>query len=95
LLVIYLRWHDETDPDVVTRRFGFVVSKKVSKAANDRNRVKRRLREICRLHGGEWRVGFDAVFVTRTASVTASYADLETAVRQLMRRSGCEVTARS
>ena len=54
----------------------------------DRNLVKRRLREICRARRGDWQKGFDAVFVARSASQTAAYADLETAVRDLMRRAG-------
>ena len=47
--------------DAETRRFGFSVSKKVGKA-HDRNRVKRRLRAICRTQQADWRRGFDAVF---------------------------------
>ena len=68
-----------------TRRFGFVVSKKVGKA-HDRNRVKRRLREICRLRGAEWNRGFDAVFVARSAAAKAEYQALESAFAELMRR---------
>jgi ribonuclease P protein component len=90
LLVLYLRRYDEKGPDRETRRFGFVVSKKVGKA-HDRNRVKRRLREVCRLGGDSWRRGFDAVFVARSASANAPYADLEGALRQLMRRGGLEI----
>ena len=87
LLVLYLRKHDPNGPDAETRRFGFSVSKKVGKA-HDRNLVKRRLREICRARRGDWQKGFDAVFVARSASQTAAYTDLETAVRDLMRRAG-------
>lgn len=92
LLVLYVRRAEVSSPEanseeVVTRRFGYSVSKKVGKA-HDRNRVKRRLREICRLHGAEIARGFDVVFVARTASSEASYTDLEAAVLLLLKRAG-------
>jgi ribonuclease P protein component len=86
LLALYVRRHGGgSDEKTETRRFGFSVSKKVGKA-HDRNRVKRRLRALCRAHRGEWRRGFDAVFVARTAAQAASYTELEGAVCDLMRR---------
>jgi ribonuclease P protein component len=85
LLVLYLRRHEPNGPDAETRRFGFSVSKKVGKA-HDRNWVKRRLREICRAHRGEWQKGFDAVFVARSAAQFAEYVALENAVCELLRR---------
>ena len=60
-------------------RSGFSVSKKVGKAVV-RNKVRRRLREIYRLHEGEMQRGVDLVFVARGRSVDATYAQLEQAV---------------
>jgi ribonuclease P protein component len=87
LLVLYVRRHVVGTLGEVaeTRRFGFSVSKKVGKA-HDRNRVKRRLRAICRAHRGEWQRGFDAVFVARAAARDASFVELEAAAGDLMRR---------
>ena len=88
LLVLYVRRYDVQGLHAETRRIGFVVSKKAAKRAHDRNRVKRRLREICRLHGAEWRRGWDGVLVVRTNAVHASYADLDKTVCSLVRRAG-------
>jgi ribonuclease P protein component len=87
LLVLYVRRYQEESADAETRRFGFSVSKKVGKA-HDRNRIKRRLREICRLRGGEWLSGFDSVFVARSGANGADYAALEAEVNLLMARAG-------
>ena len=88
LLVLYVRRHSPESEGGETRRFGFSVSKKVSKSAVVRNRVKRRLRAICRARGPHWHKGFDAVLVARTACAQASYADLETTVCALVGRAG-------
>jgi ribonuclease P protein component len=89
LLVLYIRTYDRTGAFAETRRFGFSVSKKVGKA-HDRNRVKRRLREICRKQGQTWRRGFDAILVARTSAAEASFAELETALCQLFQRAHLE-----
>lgn len=44
-------------------RIGIVVSKKVSKRAVDRNKVKRRIREIFRLTGDKLKTGFNIIIV--------------------------------
>ncbi len=92
LLVLHIRWYGKGSADADTRRWGFSVSKKVGKA-HDRNRVKRRLRDVCRLVGSEndtetFKNGFDAVFVARTPCAEVAYKELENAVRDLSRRAG-------
>lgn len=49
--------------DLNASRFGFVVSKKISKKANVRNKIKRRLREIIRLEIKSLKPGTDNLFV--------------------------------
>ena len=67
----------ETDSE--TCRIGFSVGKHVGGAVI-RNRVKRRLRMIVREL--DWRPGFDLVIVTRPEARTATYRELQDAVRQ-------------
>ena len=59
-------------------RIGFTVSTKLGKAVK-RNRVRRRLREIYRLHEGRFVPGTELVIVARGRAVTASYRQLESA----------------
>ena len=57
-------------------RLGLTVGKKVGGAVT-RNRVRRRLREIYRLHQGELRAGYDIVVVARVKAAFSSYQQLE------------------
>ena len=70
-LVVYAR-HTRRNRN----RIGFTVSTKLGHAVV-RNRVRRRLREIYRLHEEDFIQGLDLVVVARSRSVTASYAALE------------------
>jgi ribonuclease P protein component len=85
LLVLYIRRHDGKGPLAETRRLGFSVSKKVGKA-HDRNKVKRRLREISRRHTPMLVAGFDAIWVVRSGAASASFTELEDAALSLLRR---------
>ena len=73
-VVVYAK---RTGRDV--NHLGVTVSNKIGKAVV-RNRVRRRLREIYRLHEGEMFRVYDLVFVARGRSVDATYARLEQAV---------------
>jgi ribonuclease P protein component len=66
-------------------RFAFVASRRVGNAVK-RNRGRRLLREVVRLHLSEILSGYDCVFIVRRATPEASYADVETAVLKLFSR---------
>ncbi len=57
-------------------RLGFTVTAKVGKA-HTRNLVRRRLREIYRLHEAGLKPGYDLVVVARTRAAGADYHRLE------------------
>lgn len=71
--------------DLDKSRFGFIASRRVGNAVA-RNRGRRLLREVVRLHLAEIVPGYDCVFIARQTTPEASYVDVETAVLQLLAR---------
>ncbi len=86
-LVLYVRFRTPREP--AASRLGFVISKKVAKRAHDRNRLKRRLREISRhfLLPSALRP-FDALVVARTPAPALSYEQLTQELTGLARQGG-------
>lgn len=68
-------------------RLGLTTGAKLGHAVV-RNKLRRRLRAIYRLHEPEFKPGFDLVVVCRAAAVGASYRRLERDFLKLARRSG-------
>jgi len=66
-------------------RFAFVASRHVGNAVK-RNRGRRLLREVVRLHLSDVLLGYDCMFIVRRATPDVSYADAETAVLDLLAR---------
>jgi ribonuclease P protein component len=67
-------------------RFGFTVSKKVGNAV-ERNRVRRRLREIVRLSATNWlRAGHDYVLIGRRAALNLPFARMTQEFEGALRR---------
>jgi ribonuclease P protein component len=80
-LAILIAYPNELD----VSRFAFVASRRVGNAVK-RNRGRRLLREVVRLHLSNVLPGYDCMFIVRQATPDASYADAETAVLDLLAR---------
>ena len=76
-LVIYCRRNGTK-----RNRVGLTVGAKLGHAV-ERNRLRRRLREIYRLHEGQFARGYDIVVVARAAAMQAPYRQLEGAYLRL------------
>jgi ribonuclease P protein component len=72
--------------DTAAARVGFTVTKKQGNAVA-RNRIKRRLREIARLHlGGQAQAGFDYVLIGRATATTRDFSDLQKDLNSALKR---------
>jgi len=58
-------------------RFGIVVGLKVSKKAPERNKIKRRIREIIRKNLNDIKSGHDIMVLVLKPAVDADYSDIE------------------
>lgn len=70
-VAVYLRKNNSE-----INRLGITVSTKVGKAVT-RNRIKRLIREVYRLHESEIKTGIDIVVVARNKAKNATYGDIE------------------
>lgn len=81
-LVLYARKNRTNE-----NRVGITVSKKLGKA-HVRNFVRRRLREIYRLHEDKFQPGWDIVVVARTKAVNADFDRLTQSYLSLAKKAG-------
>lgn len=70
-----------------SNRVGITVSKKLGGAVI-RNRVRRRLREVYRLHEEQFAPGWDIVIVARSRCIKADFAALTKAYLSLAEKAG-------
>ena len=68
-------------------RLGLTVSTKLGHAVV-RNRTRRRIREVYRIHEDRFTSGWDIVVVARTRSVNAEFGDLTHAYLSLAQKAG-------
>lgn len=69
-------------------RFGFAVSRKVSKKAVERNRIKRCLRELVRLRLDKMKGKIDGVIVVLPEAENKNFKEIENALSMLFQKSG-------
>ena len=81
-LVLYARLNRSQ-----SNRVGITVSKKLGKAVV-RNRVRRRLREVYRLHEDRFAPGWDIVVVARSRCISADFKRLTDAYLSLAEKAG-------
>lgn len=78
--------------DLPYTRFGFTVNSRIGNAVQ-RNRIKRRLREIMRLQQDSLQPGWDILLIARQPIRNADYHEMETACARLLRRAQLLQTA--
>lgn len=66
-------------------RIGFSVSKKIGKAV-ERNRVRRKLREACRLEFDFFAPGYDYVIIARSAAKTTEVTAMRRKIREVLKQ---------
>ena len=79
-LVLFFRKNNQN-----LSRVGFSISKKYGNAVQ-RNKIKRRLREIYRVRLDKIRTGYDLIFIVRIRARDASFAKLENQMENLLKR---------
>ncbi len=67
-------------------RLGFVVSQKVSKQASQRNKIKRRLRELVRLKLPKLKKGIDGVLIACPGLGTKDLWEMEKSINELFKK---------
>lgn len=65
-------------------RVGFTVSKKIGNAVI-RNKVKRKIREICRLNLHNFKEGYDIIFVAKSSITKKDYNDISKEMNKLFK----------
>lgn len=71
------------------KRFGFIVSLKVSKKAVERNKLRRRLSEIIKKEIENIKEGLDMVFIALPSANKKEFLELKDSVENLFKISKC------
>jgi ribonuclease P protein component len=68
------------------KKFGFVISKKISKRAVDRNKIKRRLAESIKKHLNDFEKGIRIVFLTKKEILNKNIKEIEEEISKILDR---------
>lgn len=74
--------------DRATSRFAVVVGTKISKSSVERNRIRRRVREIVHARLASAAPGFDVMLLVRPEAKKATFQELESHVETVLRKTG-------
>lgn len=78
---LFMKW---VFNDLKSSRFGFIVSKKVSKKAPVRNKIKRKLREIIKSRLLKIKKKVDCIFIVRSGLERKDFHKLEEIVDRVL-----------
>jgi len=67
-------------------RFGFIVSKKISKKAVARNKIKRQLREIVRKEINNYQKGFDVAVIALPGIESKNFEEMSQALERILKK---------
>jgi ribonuclease P protein component len=75
--VLVLKKEDEE------KKFGFIISKKVSKKAVDRNKIKRRIAEVIRKNLEKFEPGIRIIFLAKKETLNKKIEEIENEIKKL------------
>jgi ribonuclease P protein component len=67
-------------------RFGFIVSRKISKKANIRNKIKRQISEIIKLELPKIEKGFDIILLTKPGIEKINFKKIKENLKKILRK---------
>lgn len=68
------------------KKFGFVISKKISKKAVDRNKIKRRMAESIKKHLDDFEKGIRIVFLVKREILNKNIKEIEEEVKKCLKK---------
>lgn len=71
----------------LNNRFAIVVSKKISKKAVERNKIRRRIYEVLRLNLDKIKTPYDIVFLVKKGVISLEYCEIESEIMYILKKS--------
>lgn len=68
------------------KKFGFVISKKISKRAVDRNKIKRRLAEVIKKYLDSFEKGIRIVFFVKKEVLNKNIKEIEEEIKKCLKK---------